>query len=37
MENGTFIDGLPILKMVIFHLLMTNIANWKIPKINGGL
>jgi hypothetical protein len=21
----------------MYHLVMTNIANWKIPKINGGL
>ena len=23
--------------MFIYHLAMTNIANWKIPTINGGL
>jgi hypothetical protein len=32
MENGPFIDGVPFIKMV-----MTNIAGWKIPQINGAL
>ena len=33
-----WLNGMGIQKDdVIYHLVMTNIANWKIPKINGGL